>query len=94
MAELIFRGNDGYPLFAAIIDSIGKPATAGERPFLVLLHGGGPDHCSLVRLAYQLADRHRIVLPDIPATAGGFVLIPAAILGRSTPTTLSLCSTT
>jgi pimeloyl-ACP methyl ester carboxylesterase len=32
---------------------------------LVLLHGGGPDHRSLVPLADRLADRHTIVLPDV-----------------------------
>jgi pimeloyl-ACP methyl ester carboxylesterase len=41
-------------------------AEAGEKsPILILLHGGGPDHHSLLPLAEQLAMRHVVVLPDI-----------------------------
>jgi len=37
----------------------------GNRAPLVLLHGGGPDHQSLLPLAGKLADLHTVVLPDI-----------------------------
>lgn len=65
MTEFTYRGSDGCPLYAATICSAGLPAAACEGPVLVLLHGGGPDHHSLVPLARQLANRHTVVLPDI-----------------------------
>lgn len=51
-----YRGRDGWPLRAAAF---------GEGPHLVLLHGGGPDHRSLVPLGRRLADRGTVVLPDV-----------------------------
>jgi 3-oxoadipate enol-lactonase len=65
MTELTYRGSDGCPLYATTIDPARKSATVDEGPVLVLLHGGGPDHHSLVPLARQLADCHIVVLPDI-----------------------------
>lgn len=58
MTEVTYRGSDGCPLHAVI-----GPARGGTP--LVLLHGGGPDHHSLVPLARRLADLHTVVLPDI-----------------------------
>jgi pimeloyl-ACP methyl ester carboxylesterase len=65
MTEFIYRGGDGWPLYAATVDSAGSPKAAGEKSVLVLLHGGGPDHHSLLPLARQLADRYTVVLPDV-----------------------------
>jgi 3-oxoadipate enol-lactonase len=65
MTEFTYCGSDGCPLYATTIDSAGKSQTAGESPVVVLLHGGGPDHRSLIPLAQQLADCHTVVLPDI-----------------------------
>ncbi len=53
---LTYHGDDGTELFAAAL---------GTGPVVVLLHGGGPDHHSLVPLARRLAARHRVVLPDV-----------------------------
>lgn len=65
MSTLTFFGTDGCPLYASISDAAGEPAHFDERPVLVLLHGGGPDHHSLLPLARQLADHHTVILPDI-----------------------------
>ena len=65
MTAFIYRGSDGWPLYATTIASAEKPATASEKPALVLLHGGGPDHHSLLPLARRLSDRHAVVLPDV-----------------------------
>lgn len=54
--EFSYRGRDGWPLHAT---------TIGAGPTVVLLHGGGPDHHSLVPLALGLADTHTVVLPDV-----------------------------
>ncbi|WP_410660449.1 alpha/beta fold hydrolase [Amycolatopsis sp. lyj-112] len=56
METITYHGSDGCPLFAAIL---------GSGPPLVLMHGGGPDHHSLLPLARQLTDRHTVVLPDV-----------------------------
>ena len=52
-----YSGPDGYDLAAT--------AVGDQGPVVVLLHGGGPDHRSLLPLAQLLADRCRVVLPDI-----------------------------
>jgi 3-oxoadipate enol-lactonase len=65
MRELTYRGNDGCLLHAAIIESTGASATGGQTPPLVLLHGGGPDHHSLIPLAREIGDGRTVILPDI-----------------------------
>ena len=65
MTEFIYRGSDGCPLYATTIALAGKPTTDGMDTVLVLLHGGGPDHHSLIPLAQRLVDCHPTVLPDI-----------------------------
>jgi 3-oxoadipate enol-lactonase len=65
MTEFTYRGGDGWPLYATTVDSAAGTAAGGENPVLVLLHGGGPDHHSLVPLARQLIDRYTVVLPDV-----------------------------
>ncbi|MEJ3656570.1 alpha/beta fold hydrolase [Actinomycetes bacterium KLBMP 9759] len=56
MRTFSFHGNDGCSLHSWAV---------GAGPTLLLLHGGGPDHRSLIPLAERLADRHTVVLPDI-----------------------------
>jgi 3-oxoadipate enol-lactonase len=64
MTDLTYRGSDGWPLFATIVEHNGTPVDRTDVP-LVLLHGGGPDHEMFLPLAYELTDLHRIVLPDV-----------------------------
>lgn len=59
-----YRAYDGLPLHAASLRSPG-PEAVGGVPVLVLLHGGGPDHQSLVPLAERLGDLCTVVLPDV-----------------------------
>ncbi|MCO1577189.1 alpha/beta hydrolase [Crossiella sp. SN42] len=56
MIEFSYHGHDGQPL---------RSGSIGDGPVVVLLHGGGPDHRSLIPLARLLADRHTVVLPDV-----------------------------
>lgn len=65
MTEFTYTGSDGWPLYAASVDFAGSPKANGENPVLVLLHGGGPDHHSLLPLARRLANRYAVVLPDV-----------------------------
>ena len=64
MHEFTYRARDGVPLHAAALGPTG-PVAASGGPVLVLLHGGGPDHRSLVPLAERLADLCTVVLPDV-----------------------------
>lgn len=57
MSTFSYQGGDGCPLYATTIGSGGAP--------LVLLHGGGPDHHSLLPLAHRLADLRTVILPDV-----------------------------
>lgn len=65
MNEFTYPGGDGSLLYATMVGRAGVTAGGIRRPVLVLLHGGGPDHHSLVPLAEQLADLCTVVLPDI-----------------------------
>ncbi|UUN28041.1 alpha/beta fold hydrolase [Streptomyces sp. FIT100] len=56
MDTFSFHGSDGCSLHAA---------TLGTGPTVVLLHGEGRDHQSLVPLARRLAESYTVVLPDI-----------------------------
>ncbi|WP_190122420.1 alpha/beta fold hydrolase [Streptomyces inusitatus] len=57
MSELTYRGSDGCPLHAEVTGT-------GPSP-VILLHGGGPDHRSLLPLAARLPPGHTAILPDI-----------------------------
>ncbi|MET9671068.1 alpha/beta hydrolase [Streptomyces sp. NPDC006475] len=56
MHEFVFEGSDGCVLRAAAL---------GQGPTLVLMHGVGQDHRSLLPLASLLADRFTMILPDV-----------------------------
>jgi 3-oxoadipate enol-lactonase len=62
--EFTYCGSDGCPLYATTTTRPTRAAT-GDESVLVLLHGGGPDHHSLVPLARLLAECLPVVLPDI-----------------------------
>ena len=65
MNEFTYHGNDGLPLYATTVGHAGTAAGGIRGPVLVLLHGGGPDHHSLMPLAERVADLCTVVLPDI-----------------------------
>jgi pimeloyl-ACP methyl ester carboxylesterase len=65
LTEFTYRSSDDWPLIATTISLEEKPTANGELPVLVLLHGGGPDHRSLVPLARLLADHATVLLPDV-----------------------------
>lgn len=60
MMPISYTGHDGWPLTAFISED-----APSEAPVLVLMHGGGPDHRSLVPLARRLAGSAHVILPDI-----------------------------
>ena len=59
-----YNGSDGWPLSAAVLERSSTTERPGHVP-LVLLHGGGPDHESLLPLAQLVADERTVVLPDV-----------------------------
>lgn len=63
MTNLLYQGQDGLKLFARRLGARTRPGD--ERRPLLLLHGGGPDHESLVPLGEALSDRCSVVLPDV-----------------------------
>ena len=65
MNAFTYLGGDGAPLHATTVGDAGVNTAGISRPVLVLLHGGGPDHHSLVPLAERVADLCTVVLPDI-----------------------------
>jgi 3-oxoadipate enol-lactonase len=65
MNRFTYRGADGSPLFAAVVGESGRRAPGDGGHVVVLLHGGGPDHHSLIPLAQRVADPHVVVLPDV-----------------------------
>lgn len=60
--ETRYSGSDGCPLYAATLEATERDTA---RLPVFLLHGGGPDHHSMIPLARYLADHQRIILPDI-----------------------------
>jgi pimeloyl-ACP methyl ester carboxylesterase len=63
--HLQYRGPDGWPLYAALVEASPPAAQEQGHAPLVLLHGGGPDHESLLPLARLLAEDRTIILPDV-----------------------------
>ncbi len=53
---LEYAGTDGCSLYASV---------KGDGPLVILLHGGGPDHRSLLPLASRLTDAYTVALPDV-----------------------------
>lgn len=64
LTEFTYRSSDDWPLFATI-SLEEKPPANGEHSVLIQLHGGGPDHHSMVPLAWMLTNGKTVVLPDI-----------------------------
>lgn len=61
MQQMTFEASDGNVLYAF---HIGENKKVSD-PVVILLHGGGPDHKSLLPLGRQLATHYKIVLPDL-----------------------------
>ena len=59
MREFCFHAADGTRLFAV---------ERGDGPALILLHGGLADHRACAYLAEPLADRFRVITPDLRAS--------------------------
>jgi pimeloyl-ACP methyl ester carboxylesterase len=64
MLELDYLGTDGCPLVAFSTQPLDGIA-GGHRPVLVMMHGGGPDHRSLMPLARLLSNEAVVILPDV-----------------------------
>lgn len=60
MTSLWYEAGDGTRLHAVRIS-----ASATGMPPLILLHGGGPDHHSMLPLARALVGQHDVILPDL-----------------------------
>ncbi len=58
MRKISYKGSDSCELYAWTTGLAASHVT-------VLLHGGGPDHMSLVPLAHRLSDLTEVVVPDI-----------------------------
>lgn len=52
-------------LYATSVESKRAYPTTSYRPPVILLHGGGPDHESLIPLAKALTKNNTVILPDI-----------------------------
>jgi 3-oxoadipate enol-lactonase len=63
--DVTYRGRDGCELHATIVQDDRERSSGSPRSKVVLLHGGGPDHHSLVPLARQLVAVRTVVLPDV-----------------------------
>jgi 3-oxoadipate enol-lactonase len=64
MIKLEYLGADGWPLFAFSTEPL-HGVEAASRPVLVMMHGGGPDHRSLVPLARMISNDAIVILPDV-----------------------------
>ena len=64
MNNIEYCGADGCPLLAFSTEPL-DGIQAVPRPVLVLMHGGGPDHRSLIPLARLLSTDAIVVLPDV-----------------------------
>jgi pimeloyl-ACP methyl ester carboxylesterase len=62
-AMISYRGSDGCELFAWRLRR--DVPRDGRRPTMILMHGGGPDHGSLLPLARRLRESCDVVLPDV-----------------------------
>jgi 3-oxoadipate enol-lactonase len=65
ITEFTYLNDNDWPLYAKSVELIGALETAQSIPVVILLHGGGPDHKSLIPLAKQIAGPHTVILPDI-----------------------------
>ncbi|MCM2387544.1 alpha/beta fold hydrolase [Streptomyces albipurpureus] len=69
MEEFTYIASEGTPLHAV---ALGTAAST-----IVLLHGGGPDHRSLLPLAERLTAQHTVVLPDVRGYGRSWCADPA-----------------
>lgn len=77
MTDIFYQGDDGVALFARRLEDRDHPA-GGRRRLALLLHGGGPDHESLIPLADALSDLCSVVLPDVRGYGRSTCVDPSA----------------
>src|SRR4026209_1270789 len=65
-------GVTAQPVRLAYLDS----TPAGSPPIVVLLHGSPGDNGEVTRLGLALADRYRILAPDLPGFGGSSRSVP------------------
>lgn len=65
ITEFTYFDGDNWPLYANCFQRTAALDAARSVPVVILLHGGGPDHHSLIPLAKQLAENHAVILPDV-----------------------------
>ena len=63
--EIEFPGAGECSLFAFTEGDDASGSPLHRAPVVVLMHGGGPDHRSLVPLARELSDTATVILPDV-----------------------------
>jgi pimeloyl-ACP methyl ester carboxylesterase len=64
LVELEYRGAGGCSLYAFATQRLDDLADC-DSPVLAMMHGGGPDHRSLIPLAKLLSKDAVVILPDI-----------------------------
>ena len=65
LSEYMFHSNNDWSLYATVVQRTEVLRSGKKLPVMVLLHGGGPDHHSLMPLARQLTELCTVILPDI-----------------------------
>ena len=83
VTEFMYRREENWRLYAKRIEEISGEERTNGSPVLILMHGGGPDHHSLIPLAKQLARFNTVVLPDIRGYGRSVVKIRHCIRGRN-----------
>jgi pimeloyl-ACP methyl ester carboxylesterase len=77
MTDIIYQGDDGVALFARRLEDRDHRA-GGRRRVALLLHGGGPDHESLIPLGDALSDVCSVVVPDVRGYGRSICADPSA----------------
>lgn len=60
-----YKSDNNWTLFGKCIESIDNCSATNTKPPVILLHGGGPNHESLLPLAKELAHVNTVILPDV-----------------------------
>ena len=66
ITEFTYSNPDRHcELFAKVFEPINNMQGIKTNLPVILLHGGGPDHHSLIALAKHLVENHIVILPDV-----------------------------